>query len=198
MKRLFDFVFALVITFFIMPIILIVSFLVYLRLGSPIFFSQVRPGKDGRLFRMYKFRSLTSECDLNGSLLPDKERFTHFGGVLRSTSLDELPALWNVIKGDMSIVGPRPLLKEYMSFYNAEQARRHDVRPGITGWAQVNGRNSISWEEKFKLDLWYVENKSFFLDLKILLLTIHKVIGRRDISAEGHVTIEPFKGSESE
>jgi len=180
-----------------MPIFIVLIILVRFRLGSPVFFSQMRPGLNNKPFQLYKFRTMTTECGKDGDLLPDKERLTMFGGFLRSASLDELPSLWNVLKGDMSLVGPRPLLMEYIPLYSQEQARRHEVRPGITGWAQVNGRNAISWEEKFKFDVWYVENQSFWLDLKILMLTIKKVLVSDGISADNHVTMEPFKGSKS-
>lgn len=167
-------------------------------IGNPVFFTQKRPGLNGRVFKMYKFRTMQDIKDINGNLLPDEERMTKLGSFLRSSSLDELPGLLNVIKGDMSLVGPRPLLVQYLPLYNKRQSRRHDVRPGITGWAQVNGRNAISWEEKFELDIWYVENQSLLLDLKVLLLTVKKVFFREGISAEGHVTVEPFKGSKDE
>jgi lipopolysaccharide/colanic/teichoic acid biosynthesis glycosyltransferase len=165
------------------------------RLGSPILFKQVRPGLNGQHFTMYKFRSMTDERDLNGDLLPDSDRLTHFGTKLRSTSLDELPGLWSVLKGDLSLVGPRPLLVDYLPLYDSEQARRHIVKPGITGWAQVNGRNAISWEEKFKLDVWYVDNQSLWLDIKILWLTVRKVLVRDGISADGEATMIKFTGN---
>jgi lipopolysaccharide/colanic/teichoic acid biosynthesis glycosyltransferase len=170
------------------------DFLVTL-LGAPILFTQERPGVHGKVFKMMKFRTMLDAKDKQGNLLPDNKRMTPFGAFLRSSSLDELPGLFNVIKGDMSLVGPRPLLIQYLPLYTNDQARRHDVRPGITGWAQVNGRNAISWEQKFKLDVWYVDNQSLFIDIKILLLTVKKVFVREGISADGHVTIEPFKGS---
>lgn len=194
-KRTFDILISLIAFFSLFPLFLIVLFLVQSRLGSPVFFFQDRPGLNGRIFRMVKLRSMTDERDANGDLLPDDVRLTSFGRFLRSTSLDELPALWNVLKGDMSLVGPRPLLVEYLPLYSVEQARRHDVKPGITGWAQVNGRNAISWEEKFELDVWYVDNRSFLLDLKILFLTIKKVFVRDGISAEGVATMTKFTGS---
>ena len=195
MKRLFDF-FAGLLTFLILALpLILVFYLVHRRLGSPALFHQVRPGLKGKPFKMIKFRTMTNECDSDGHLLPDAQRLSSFGRFLRASSLDELPELWNVIKGDMSLVGPRPLLMEYLPLYTEEQARRHDVRPGITGWAQVNGRNAISWEEKFKLDVWYVDNQSFFLDVKILALTILKVIKRDGISAQGEVTMTKFTGS---
>lgn len=165
------------------------------KLGSPIFFWQVRPGLNGKPFEMIKFRTMTDACGEDGRLLPDSERLTKFGQWLRSTSLDELPELWNVLKGDMSLVGPRPLLMEYLPLYNSEQARRHQVRPGVTGWAQVNGRNAISWEAKFELDVWYVDNRSLWLDIKILWLTIKKVLVRDGISADGEATMRKFTGN---
>jgi lipopolysaccharide/colanic/teichoic acid biosynthesis glycosyltransferase len=173
------------------------SFLNRFLLGSPIFFKQTRPGRYGKSFKMIKFRSMTDARDIAGRLLPDSERLTAFGQFLRSTSLDELPELWNVLKGDMSLVGPRPLLMEYLPLYTPHQARRHEVRPGITGLAQVNGRNSLSWEEKFDLDVWYVDNQSFLLDMKILLLTVKKVLLREGISASGEATMSKFTGSQS-
>jgi Sugar transferases involved in lipopolysaccharide synthesis len=177
------------------PLLLILMVLVRLKLGSPIFFTQVRPGLHGKPFKMIKFRTMTDACDADGNLLPDNIRLTAFGRFLRSTSLDEFPELWNVLKGDMSLVGPRPLLMEYLPRYTPEQARRHQARPGITGWAQINGRNAISWEAKFKLDVWYVDNQSFWLDLKILAQTIKKVFVREGISAEGEATMPKFTGS---
>jgi len=198
MKRLFDFFVALFALLILLPVIIVVAVLIYFKLGSSILFTQNRPGLNGKVFKMMKFRTMLDGKDKYGNLLPDSERMTQFGAFLRSTSLDEIPGLFNVLKGDMSLVGPRPLLVQYLPLYSAEQARRHNVRPGITGWAQVNGRNAISWEEKFKLDVWYVDNHSFLLDLKILLLTVKKVFVREGISADGHVTIEPFKGSNND
>lgn len=195
MKRAFDFIIALCALLFLSPVIIVVAALIHFKLGSPILFTQNRPGLHGNIFKMMKFRTMLDAKDKQGNLLPDDKRITKFGSLLRSTSLDELPGLFNVLKGDMSLVGPRPLLVQYLPLYNTEQARRHNVRPGITGCAQVNGRNAISWEQKFKLDVWYVDHQSFGLDLKILLLTVKKVFIREGISAEGHVTIEPFKGS---
>ena len=195
MKRLFDIVVSLIVLFVLSPVILIVGCKIQKNLGSPIIFRQKRPGLNGNIFEMVKLRTMIDALDENGSPLPDNERITPFGEKLRGSSLDELLGLWNVIKGDMSLVGPRPLLTEYLPLYNKEQARRHDVRPGITGWAQVNGRNSISWEEKFQLDIWYVENKNFWLDLKILFLTVKKVFLKDDISADGEVTMTKFKGN---
>ena len=198
MKRLFDFLVALGVLLTLLPVIVIVAVLIRFKLGSPILFTQSRPGLNGKIFKMMKFRTMLDGKDKHGNLLPDNERMTKFGTFLRSTSLDELPGLFNVLKGDMSLVGPRPLLVQYLPLYSTEQARRHNVRPGITGWAQVNGRNAISWDEKFKLDVWYVNNQGFLLDIKILLLTVKKVFVREGISADGHVTIEPFKGSNND
>ena len=194
-KRTFEFTIALLALFMLLPIFLTISILVLLKMGTPIFFIQPRPGLNGETFKMYKFRTMTNKCDKNGKLLEDKDRLSNFGSFLRSTSLDELPTLWNVLCGNMSLVGPRPLLIEYLPLYSKNQARRHDVRPGITGWAQVNGRNAISWNEKFELDTWYVENQSFVLDMKIILLTLKKVIKRDGISHNNHVTMEKFKGN---
>jgi lipopolysaccharide/colanic/teichoic acid biosynthesis glycosyltransferase len=194
-KRFFDIVVglsALLILSLPMGVLII---LVRYKLGSPIFFKQIRPGLDAKPFEMIKFRTMIDACSANGALLPDSERLTPFGSFLRSTSLDELPELWNVLKGDMSLVGPRPLLMEYLPLYSSTQARRHEVRPGITGWAQVNGRNSLSWEEKFELDVWYVDNRSFWLDIKILFMTVKKVLLREGISGEGEVTMSKFTGS---
>ncbi|WP_310737161.1 sugar transferase [Pseudoalteromonas sp. SG45-1] len=197
-KYLFDLTVSIIVFLILLPVILLVAVLIRIKLGSPILFTQNRPGLHGKVFKMMKFRSMLDAKDKHGNLLPDNERMTKFGAFLRSTSLDELPGLFNVIKGDMSLVGPRPLLVQYLPLYNSEQAKRHNVRPGITGWAQVNGRNAIGWDEKFKLDVWYVENQSFLLDMKILLLTVKKVFIREGISADGHVTIEPFKGSNND
>lgn len=166
-------------------------------MGSPVLYKQCRPGKNSNTFILYKFRTMLNLKDINGINLPDSKRMTKFGSFLRSTSLDELPSLFNVLIGDMSLVGPRPLLVEYLPLYNNEQSRRHDVKPGITGWAQVNGRNTLSWEDKFKLDVWYVDNQNFCLDLKILFLTIKKVFLKEGISSSGHVSMEPFTGSRS-
>ncbi|MCG8532751.1 MAG: sugar transferase [Desulfovibrionales bacterium] len=177
-----------------MPIYLLFGLLIYTKLGRPVLFKQVRPGIHGKPFKMIKFRTMLDACDSNGEPLPDEQRMTSLGDFLRATSLDELPELWNVLKGDMSLVGPRPLLMEYLPLYTPEQNRRHEMRPGITGWAQVNGRNGLAWEEKFKLDVWYVDNQSNLLDLKILLLTAKKVLERDGISAAGHVTAEKFRG----
>ncbi len=180
------------------PAILIVAIAIYMRMGQPIVFTQPRPGKDGRIFSFYKFRTMTSDCDGQGNLLPDEQRLTAIGEFLRRTSLDELPQLWNVLKGDMSLVGPRPLLVRYLERYSPEQARRHEVMPGITGWAQVNGRRLLdaNWSEKFRLDVWYVDHWSLWLDLKILWLTVGQVLGQKQITQEYHATSEEFKGNE--
>ncbi len=196
MKRLFDFLVAFTLLLALSPVILVTALLVRIKLGSPVLFSQARPGLHGKIFKMYKFRSMTSETDSQGNLLPDSQRLTSFGKFLRASSLDELPGLWNVLIGHMSLVGPRPLLVEYLPLYSNEQAKRHNVRPGITGWAQVNGRNALTWQKKFALDVWYVEHQSFLLDIKILLLTVVKVLKRSDISAEGQATMSKFTGNE--
>ncbi len=198
LKRLFDIVISIIALVVFSPVILILTYQIRKKLGSPVFFRQTRPGLHGKPFRMIKFRTMKDACDKEGNLLPDAERMTKFGDRLRNTSLDELPELWNVIKGDMSLVGPRPLLMQYLPLYSNEQARRHDVRPGVTGWAQINGRNAIDWEQKFNLDVWYVDNHSLFLDVKILFLTVKKVLIRDGISADGHVTVEPFKGNKND
>ena len=177
------------------PVIGIVACEIRRRLGSPVFFRQTRPGLRGQPFEMVKFRTMRDAEDAHGNVLPDADRMTPFGHFLRSASLDELPELWNVLKGEMSLVGPRPLLMEYLPLYTAEQSRRHDLRPGVTGWAQVNGRNALSWEEKFEMDVWYVDNRSFWLDLKILLLTVKKVVVREGINAAGEATMPRFAGS---
>lgn len=195
LKRLFDIVAAACGLLLLSPVIAIVAWQIRRKLGTPVLFRQVRPGLHGKPFEMIKFRTMRDALDAQGNPLPDAERLTAFGRFLRSSSLDELPELWNVLKGDMSLVGPRPLLMEYLALYTPEQQRRHDVRPGITGWAQVNGRNAITWEEKFRLDLWYVENQSFGIDLKTLLLTVKKVVVRDGISAEGEATTSKFTGS---
>lgn len=193
-KRIFDILAIALGMPLVVPILMVIALLVRLKLGPPVLFRQVRPGLRGRPFVLYKFRTMNDHRDSKGQLFPDSARLPEFGKFLRSTSLDELPELWNVLTGDMSLVGPRPLLMEYLPLYSAEQARRHDVRPGITGWAQVNGRNSLSWEEKFRLDLWYTENQSVWLDLGILLLTMRKAFARSGISAEGEATMPKFTG----
>ncbi|EOG3621187.1 MULTISPECIES: sugar transferase [Pseudomonas] len=177
------------------PVILVLALCIRRKLGAPVLFRQVRPGMNGKPFEMIKFRTMLDAVDAHGVPLPDDKRMTPFGSFLRASSLDELPELWNVLKGDMSLVGPRPLLMEYLPLYNQEQYRRHDVRPGVTGWAQINGRNALSWEDKFRLDVWYVDNRSIVLDFKILLLTVKKVLVRDGISAEGQVTMSKFTGS---
>lgn len=195
MKRVFDFVaVSLALLLLALPL-LALAWLIRSKLGSPVLFCQVRPGLHGKPFTMVKFRTMTDACGLDGTLLPDAQRLTPFGRFLRASSLDELPELWNVLKGEMSLVGPRPLLMEYLPLYTPEQARRHEVRPGVTGWAQVNGRNAISWEDKFKLDIWYVDNRSLWLDIKILWLTVKKVLVRDGISAAGEATMSKFQGS---
>ena len=198
MKRLFDFILALFGVLALALPLLILVWLLRRKLGSPVFFRQVRPGLHGKPFEMVKFRTMTSERGPDGQPLLDAVRLTPFGRFLRGTSLDELPELWNVLKGDMSLVGPRPLLMEYLPFYTPEQARRHEVRPGITGWAQVNGRNAISWEDKFQLDVWYVDHRSLWLDIKILWLTVKKVLVRDGISAAGEATMPRFTGSNTQ
>ena len=198
LKRIIDITIASTALILLSPVYLIVAHKVKKNLGSPVLFRQVRPGLHGKPFEMIKFRTMKDALDAEGNPLPDSERLTPFGKMLRATSLDEMPELWNVIKGDMSIVGPRPLLMEYLPLYNKEQAKRHNVRPGMTGYAQVNGRNAISWEEKFKLDTWYVENKSTVLDFKIMLKTVQKVISKDDISEAGEATMTKFTGSKSE
>ena len=194
MKRLFDFLLALLALLLLALPLLVVALLVRCKLGSPVLFRQVRPGLHGQPFEMVKFRTMTDARGADGALLPDAVRLTPFGRFLRASSLDELPELWNVLKGEMSLVGPRPLLMEYVPLYSAEQYRRHEVRPGVTGWALVNGRNAISWEEKFKLDVWYVEQQSLALDIKILWLTVKKVLLRDGISAAGEATMAKFTG----
>ncbi|WP_423192326.1 sugar transferase [Cupriavidus sp. H18C2] len=195
MKRFFDICVAFSALVVLAIPLCCLAVLVRVKLGSPVLFAQTRPGKDGKPFRMVKFRTMTDARGSDGKLLPDADRLTSFGRLLRSTSLDELPELWNVLKGDMSLVGPRPLLMEYLPLYSAEQARRHDVRPGVTGWAQVNGRNALSWEEKFALDVWYVDHRSFWLDIRILWLTVRKVLVREGVSAAGEATMSRFTGS---
>ena len=195
LKRLIDILASGLALIILSPVIIVVAILVNSKLGSPIFFQQVRPGLGGKPFKMVKFRTMLDAVDSQGNPLPDDVRLTDFGKFLRSTSLDELPELWNVLKGDMSLVGPRPLLMEYLPLYSADQARRHEVRPGVTGWAQINGRNAISWEQKFELDTWYVDNQSLWLDIKILFLTVWKVVHRDGISAAGEATMSRFMGA---
>lgn len=197
-KRLLDIIIASIALILLSPLYFYVAYKVKKNLGSPVLFRQVRPGLHGKPFEMIKFRSMKDAVDAQGNLLPDSERLTPFGKMLRSSSLDEMPELWNVIKGDMSIVGPRPLLMEYLPLYNEEQAKRHLVRPGMTGHAQVNGRNAISWEEKFKLDTWYVENQSVWLDFKIMLKTVKKVLAKDDINEAGEATMTKFTGTQSD
>ena len=196
LKRLIDFLVVFCVLAVIWPILLLVMLWLYFtNKGTGIFFTQERPGKNGKIFKVIKFKTMTDKRDANGKLLSDAERLTKVGRFVRSTSVDELPQLFNVLKGDMALVGPRPLLPQYLSLYSKEQARRHEVRPGITGWAQVNGRNAISWNKKFALDVWYVDHCSFLLDLKIIFLTIKKVFVREGISSDTSVTMEPFTGN---
>lgn len=195
MKRLFDLMVSIFLLIFLFPIMVIIAVLIKIKLGSPVIFKQVRPGLNSRPFYFYKFRTMTDKRDEDGDLLPDHMRLTPFGKYLRKFSLDEFPQLLNVIKGDISLVGPRPLLMDYLPLYTKKQAKRHLVRPGITGWAQINGRNSITWEEKFQLDVWYVENRTFLLDIKILFLTVYKVLISQGVNQPGNVTVEKFKGS---
>jgi sugar transferase EpsL len=195
MKRLLDILVAVSALVLFCPLLFVVAVLVRLHLGSPVLFQQMRPGLNGRPFTMIKFRTMVDLRDAHGNLLPDEFRLLPFGRMLRATSIDELPELWNVLKGEMSLVGPRPLLVEYLPLYNKEQARRHEVRPGITGWAQVNGRNALSWEEKFALDVWYVDHRSLTLDARILILTVKKVLGREGISAPDQVAMPRFEGN---
>ena len=194
-KWLIDRLMAAIALFLFSPLMVIIAIAVYWKMGSPVIFAQARPGKNNRIFKFYKFRTMTDARDRDGQLLPDSDRITAFGKWLRQTSLDELPQLWNVLKGDMSLIGPRPLIVRYLKHYSPQQARRHEVLPGITGLAQINGRNTISWDEKFKLDVWYIDNWSLWLDLKILLLTVVKVIKKDGINQEGYDTSEEFQGS---
>lgn len=197
-KTIFDFLIALIALILLSPILLLVATLIRIKLGENVIFSQDRPGLHSKTFKMYKFRSMLNSTDATGKPLPDKQRLTSFGAKLRATSLDELPALWNVLKGDISLVGPRPLLVEYLPLYNQEQARRHNVKPGITGWAQINGRNAISWEDKFKFDIWYIDNQTFMLDLKIIFLTIKKIFIKEGISHAGSATMSKFTGNDNQ
>ena len=196
LKRFIDILFSLLGLIVLMPVIVVTALVIRRKLGSPVLFRQVRPGRGGQPFEMIKFRTMRDAVDAQGLPLSDAERMTKLGAFLRASSLDELPELWNVLKGDMSLVGPRPLLMEYLPLYNPRQYRRHDVRPGVTGWAQVNGRNSLAWEKKFELDVWYVENRSTWLDAKIVFLTFRKVIKRDGISADGEATMSKFTGNE--
>ena len=197
LRRSMDIVLSATALLVLLPVLLVLAFVIRVNLGSPVLFQQIRPGREGKPFKMIKFRSMRNAFDAKGEPLPDSKRMTPLGHFLRSSSLDELPELWNVLKGDMSLVGPRPLLMEYLPLYSPEQYRRHEVRPGVTGWAQVNGRNALSWEEKFKLDVWYVDNQSFWLDCKILFLTVKKVLVRDGISADGEATMTKFTGNKS-
>ena len=197
-KRLFDIVASASGLIFLSPVFLILIYLIRKNLGEPVFFTQERPGKDGKPFKMIKFRSMRDAVDKDGNPLPDSERLTPFGKKLRATSLDELPELWNVLKGDMSLVGPRPLLMSYLPLYNEFQNRRHEMRPGVTGWAQINGRNALSWDEKFAHDIWYIDHYSFWLDMKILFLTVKKVFIKEGISAEGEATMPYFTGNDTD
>lgn len=195
-KRLLDFILSLLALVVLSPVLLITALLVRVKLGSPVIFKQARPGKDEKIFHLYKFRSMTDRRDESGNLLPDEQRLTSFGRKLRSTSLDELPELFNILRGDMSIVGPRPLLVKYLPLYNEEQKHRHDVRPGLTGWAQVHGRNLLSWEDKFRYDVWYTRNIRFLTDVRVVLLTVKCIFAREGISSETSVTTEEFRGSQ--
>ncbi len=194
-KQIFDYSVSFIMIVLLIPVYILIAVMVYFDLGHPVLFTQTRPGYKTRPFRLIKFRTMRSEYDSDGKELPDSARISAFGKWLRATSLDELPELWNVLRGEMSLVGPRPLLMEYLPLFNEQQNRRHDVLPGITGWAQVSGRNALDWETKFEKDCWYVENNSFLLDIKILFLTVFMVFSRKGISAEGHVTMEKFKGN---
>lgn len=195
-KRIFDFFFALIALIILSPVLIVTAILVRVFIGAPILFTQQRPGYKGRPFNIYKFRSMTNRIARDGSLLPDAERLTRFGRILRSLSLDELPELFNILRGEMSFVGPRPLLMEYLPLYSPEQMRRHDAMPGLTGWAQVNGRNALDWPSRFRLDVWYVDHWSFWLDLRIILMTVGKVIAREGINQAGQSTVEYFKGEQ--
>jgi len=197
LKRAFDIVASALGLLVLSPVIALVAWQISRKLGSPVLFRQVRPGLNSKPFEMIKFRTMRDAVDATGNPLPDSERMTPFGSFLRSSSLDELPELWNVLRGEMSLVGPRPLLMEYLPLYSPEQYRRHEARPGVTGWAQINGRNALNWDEKFKLDIWYVDNRSFWLDLKIIFLTIKKVVVRDGISADGEATMAKFSGGKS-
>jgi len=195
LKRLFDFFVALTALVVLSPALLVLAGLVRLNLGAPVLFAQRRPGRGGRIFTLWKFRSMREACDVTRNILMDADRLSRFGRWLRASSLDELPELWNIVRGEMSLVGPRPLLVEYLPLYSKEQARRHEVRPGLTGWAQINGRNSLSWEEKFRLDVWYVDHRTFWLDLRVIALTAGRVLRRKGIAAAGEATMPRFVGS---
>lgn len=196
LKRVFDIVLSFMALVCLFPILVLVTvWLHYANRGAGVFFFQERPGKNGKIFKVVKFKTMTEECDADGKLLPDSQRLTHVGRIVRSTSIDELPQFWNVLRGDMSLIGPRPLLPQYLPLYNKEQSRRHEVRPGITGWAQCHGRNAISWTEKFRLDVWYVDHVSLWVDLKIIFLTIKKVLIREGINEAGQATMEAFNGN---
>lgn len=194
-KTIFDFLCSFCVLIIFSPFLLLLVWLIKIKLGSPVLFTQKRPGYKGRLFTLYKFRTMNNKTDARGNLLPDEQRLTKFGKFLRSTSLDELPELFNILKGDMSFVGPRPLLTEYLPLYSEQQKRRHDVKPGLTGWAQINGRNAITWQDKFKMDVWYVDNISFLLDIKIIWHTFWRVLKKEGISQKGHATMEKFTGN---
>ena len=196
MKRVFDIICSMVGLVVFLPVLCVASIAIRVKLGSPVFFTQIRPGLNGEPFKLIKFRTMSDKKGKDGLPLPDEKRMTKLGKLLRSTSIDELPELVNVLKGDMSIVGPRPLLMEYLPLYSKEQSRRHEVRPGITGWAQVNGRNNVDWQERLAMDVWYIDNRSFLLDLKIICLTVSQVLTRRGISENGHVTMSKFRGNE--
>lgn len=196
MKRLFDLLVAISLLLLLLPVSLLVALAVYLNMGKPVFFTQIRPGIHGKPFKIFKFKTMRNPSPDGLFYQSDAERMTRFGRLLRSSSLDEIPQLWNVIKGDMSLVGPRPLLMDYLPLYNKKQMMRHDVKPGVTGWAQVNGRNNLSWPDKFEFDIWYVENRTFWLDMKILFLTVKKVLKRQDIASKGHVTSVRFEGND--
>lgn len=195
LKRVFDIVFSIIALVILLPLFVVVAFLIRIKLGSPIIFKQKRPGLNAKCFTLYKFRTMTDEKDCNDKLLPDEDRLTKFGQFIRSTSIDELPELWNILKGEMSFVGPRPLLEQYLDLYTPNQMRRHDVLPGLTGLAQVNGRNSITWEDKFSLDIEYVDSHSIWMDLRVLVMTLYKVIKREDISSQTASTMEVFQGT---
>ncbi|MEZ4529101.1 MAG: sugar transferase [Desulfobacterales bacterium] len=197
MKRIVDLLLALPAFFLLSPLMLLTALLIRVKIGTPVFFRQIRPGLHGKPFILYKFRTMTDKRDEKGNLLPDKDRLTRLGQFLRSSSLDELPELYHIIRGDMSIVGPRPLLMQYLERYTSEQARRHEVKPGLTGWAQIHGRNAVTWEEKFKQDVWYVDNQSILLDIRIVLMTFAKVIRQEDISQPGQATAEEFTGRQN-